>query len=79
VNGKPISQGDRGHLHHRLLDMGLTQRQVVIIMYFISAILGGIAIIAMQISTIRSYFLMAGVITVIVFIAWKVGFFKHNE
>jgi UDP-GlcNAc:undecaprenyl-phosphate/decaprenyl-phosphate GlcNAc-1-phosphate transferase len=79
VNGKPISQGDRGHLHHRLLDMGLTQRQAVIIMYFISAILGGIAIIAMQISTVRSYFLMASVITVIVFVAWKVGFFKHND
>lgn len=77
VNGKPISQGDRGHLHHRLLDLGLSQKQVVIIMYFISAILGGIAIIAMQVSTVRSYFLMALVITIIVFLAWKMGFFKH--
>lgn len=77
VNGKPISQGDRGHLHHRLLDLGLSQKQVVIIMYFFSAILGGIAIIAMQISTVRSYFLMASVITIIVFLAWKMGFFKH--
>ncbi len=79
INGKPISLGDRGHLHHRLLDLGLTQRQTVIIMYFISAVLGGIAIIAMQISTVRSYFLVTGVITIIVFIAWKLGFFKHKE
>jgi UDP-GlcNAc:undecaprenyl-phosphate GlcNAc-1-phosphate transferase len=79
VNGKPISQGDRGHLHHRLLDIGLSQREAVIVMYFISAILGGIAIIAMQISTVRSYFLMATVITVIVFVAWKMGFFEHKE
>jgi UDP-GlcNAc:undecaprenyl-phosphate GlcNAc-1-phosphate transferase len=79
MNGKPISQGDRGHLHHRLLDIGLSQREVVIVMYFISAILGGIAIIAMQISTVRSYFLMALVITVIVFVAWKMGFFEHKE
>ncbi|MCM0649788.1 undecaprenyl/decaprenyl-phosphate alpha-N-acetylglucosaminyl 1-phosphate transferase [Clostridium swellfunianum] len=78
VNGKPISQGDRGHLHHRLLDLGLTQRQAVIVMYFISAILGGIAIIAMQISTVNSYFLMSSVIIIIVFIAWKAGFFKHK-
>jgi len=78
VNGKPISQADRGHLHHRLLDLGLSQRQVVIIMYFFSAILGGIAIIAMQTSTVRSYFLMASVITIIVFVAWKMGFFKHD-
>jgi UDP-GlcNAc:undecaprenyl-phosphate GlcNAc-1-phosphate transferase len=78
VNGKPISQADRGHLHHRLLDLGLSQRQAVIIMYLFSAILGGIAIIAMQISTVRSYFLMASVITIIVFVAWKMGFFKHD-
>lgn len=79
VNGKPIMQADRGHLHHRLLDMGLTQRQVVVIMYFISAILGGIAIIAMQISTTKSYFLLTVVLIVIIAIAWKFGFFKHKE
>jgi UDP-GlcNAc:undecaprenyl-phosphate/decaprenyl-phosphate GlcNAc-1-phosphate transferase len=79
MNGKPISQGDRGHLHHRLLDIGLSQREAVVVMYFFSAILGGIAIIAMQISTVRSYFLMASVIIVIVFVAWKMGFFEHKE
>jgi UDP-GlcNAc:undecaprenyl-phosphate GlcNAc-1-phosphate transferase len=79
VNGKPISQGDRGHLHHRLIDMGMTQRQAVVVMYLISAVLGGIAIIAMQISTVRSYFLMTAVITIIILCAWKMGFFKHKE
>lgn len=79
VNGKPIMQADRGHLHHRLLDSGLSQRQTVIIMYFISAVLGGIAIIAMQISSDRSYFLLVGVILIIVLAAWKLGFFKHKE
>ena len=24
LHGKPIGEADRGHLHHRLLDMGLT-------------------------------------------------------
>lgn len=79
INGKPISQGDRGHLHHRLLDMGLTQKQVVIVMYFISAVLGGISIIAMQISTLRSYFLLTAVLIVIVLLAWKCGFFKAKD
>ncbi|MCY6958777.1 MraY family glycosyltransferase [Clostridium brassicae] len=79
INGKPIMQADRGHLHHRLLDMGLNQKQVVIIMYLISAVLGGISIIAMQMSTQRSYFLLTFVILVIVLLAWKCGFFKHRE
>ena len=77
INGKPISVGDRGHLHHRLLDMGLSQRQVVVIMYLISAFLGGIAIIAMQIS--NSYLLLGLVLIIFLLIAWKYDFFKHKE
>jgi len=79
VNGNPIMQADKGHLHHRLLDMGLSQKQAVVIMYFISAILGGIAIIAMRMSTQRAYFLLTSVIVIIVFVAWKYGIFKQKE
>jgi UDP-GlcNAc:undecaprenyl-phosphate GlcNAc-1-phosphate transferase len=79
INGKPMMQADRGHLHHRLLDMGLTQRQAVIIMYLISAVLGGIAIIAMQCSSSQAYFLLAVVMIVIISLAWKFGIFSHKE
>ncbi|NMA67158.1 MAG: undecaprenyl/decaprenyl-phosphate alpha-N-acetylglucosaminyl 1-phosphate transferase [Clostridiaceae bacterium] len=44
LNGKPIGQADRGHIHHRLLDMGLSHRMAVIILYIISAALGIISI-----------------------------------
>lgn len=44
-NRKPIMQGDRSHLHHRLIDMGLSQRQSVLIMYLASATLGLCAIV----------------------------------
>lgn len=43
--GHPISQADKGHLHHRLLAMGLSQRQVVLVIYGASALLGIGAII----------------------------------
>ena len=36
-NGRPIFQPDKGHIHHRLLAMGFSQRQAVIFMYLISA------------------------------------------
>jgi UDP-GlcNAc:undecaprenyl-phosphate GlcNAc-1-phosphate transferase len=39
-SGQPIYLPDRGHLHHRLLDRGLTQRQTVVLLYLISAGLG---------------------------------------
>lgn len=78
VNGKPISQGDKGHLHHRLLGLGLSQRQAVLIIYLINAILGGAAIIAMQVSSKKAYFLLASVVVIITGIAWKIGLL-HEE
>lgn len=38
-------QADRGHLHHRLMDMGLSQRQSVLVLYSASATLGLCAIV----------------------------------
>ena len=35
---------DRGHLHHRLLDLGLSQRTIVILYYAFTAIFGGLAL-----------------------------------
>ncbi len=35
---RPIFSPDRGHLHHRLLDMGITHRRAVLILYGISVI-----------------------------------------
>ena len=37
-------KGDRQHLHFRLLDIGLSQRQAVLALYAISAVFGGVAI-----------------------------------
>lgn len=36
---------DRGHIHHRLLDLGLTHRQVVLLIYLICAVLGILALV----------------------------------
>ena len=43
-NRKPIFSPDRGHLHHRLLNAGLTQRRAVVVIYGISLLLGGAAL-----------------------------------
>lgn len=48
VNGKSIIEGDRGHLHHRLIDSGLTTRQTVIILYGVTALLGLFAVIILE-------------------------------
>lgn len=45
---KSIMQADRGHIHHRLIDAGLSQRQAVIILYAITALLGIFAVIILE-------------------------------
>ncbi len=38
VRNRPVFGADRGHIHHRLLDRGLTQRQAAFVAYGISAL-----------------------------------------
>ena len=40
IHGKSPFSPDRGHLHHRLIDMGLNQKQTVAVLYSICALLG---------------------------------------
>ncbi len=48
ISGKSIMQADRGHLHHRLVDLGLSQKQAVLVLYAIAAMFGIFAIVLMQ-------------------------------
>ncbi len=45
---KAVLKPDKGHLHHRLMQRGYTQKQAVLIMYGITAILGMFAIILLE-------------------------------
>ena len=45
ANHKPIMEPDRGHMHHRLIDRGFSQKQAAVILYGVSLICGLIAII----------------------------------
>lgn len=45
---KAVLQPDRGHLHHRLMDKGYTQKQAVMILYGLSATLGLFTVILLE-------------------------------
>ena len=45
AHGQNPMAPDRGHIHHRLIDMGLNQKQAVATLYVISAILGLSAVV----------------------------------
>ncbi len=43
---QPIFSADRGHIHHRLLDRGLSPRQAVWVLYLFAALTAGMALLA---------------------------------
>jgi UDP-GlcNAc:undecaprenyl-phosphate GlcNAc-1-phosphate transferase len=44
MNGKPLSWGDREHIHHKLLDRGLSQRKAVLLLYCVT---GGFSLLSL--------------------------------
>jgi UDP-GlcNAc:undecaprenyl-phosphate/decaprenyl-phosphate GlcNAc-1-phosphate transferase len=66
LRGQPIMRGDRQHIHHRLLDRGLSPKKVVLLLY---ALCGVTAVFSLfQSITVNHY--SAAVIVVFCGIAW---------
>ena len=73
--GQSPMMADRGHLHHRLIDMGFSQKQTVFILYAISGVLGITAVILAESGTLRALILM---IAVLIFLIIR-GFFVSGS
>lgn len=63
-NKKPIMAPDRGHLHHKLMDMGFSQKQTVAILYVITSILALSAVVVLEIG---AYTACVFILTVLLF------------
>lgn len=62
LSGRSPFSADRGHLHHLLLDVGLSQKQAALLIYLLCAIFGGIALIASPTQKIVAIFALVVVI-----------------
>jgi UDP-GlcNAc:undecaprenyl-phosphate GlcNAc-1-phosphate transferase len=74
AQGRSPFSPDRGHLHHRLLDIGLSHRQTVLLIYGICI---GLAVLAMLLSGATQLYAFAGVFVAsgfILFILARGGF-----
>ena len=58
LSGKSPMVADRGHLHHRIYDMGFSQKQTVFILYAISGVLGITAILLAEQRFLRAMLLL---------------------
>ena len=62
LSGKKIYQPDRGHLHHRLLSLGLTHRGTVLVIYGISLIFATISLLLNISSRVGGVLLVIGLL-----------------
>lgn len=58
LRGQSPMTADRGHLHHRLVDMGFSQKQTVFILYAISGVLGITAVLLAESGELRALLLV---------------------
>lgn len=78
AHGKNPMQADRGHFHHRLIDMGFSQKQAVAIAYVLTGILG-LAAVLLTASGAMKALLMLGAVVVVGGIGIKVIFSQPHK
>ncbi len=78
-SGKPIMQADKGHLHHRLLSKGLSQKQTVLILYAISMFLGLSAVLISELRFFESIMILSLDVAVIYYGIIKLKLLSSDE
>jgi len=76
MKGQSPMQADRGHLHHRLIDMGFSQKQTVFILYAISGVLGITAVILAESNALRAILIL---LSVLIFILIEAMMLRSNQ
>ena len=76
IEHKPVMQPDKGHLHHRLLAMGLSHKQTVLIIYAITMFMGCIAILTALLPAWVTTLLLAAALIVLFFGAHHLGILR---
>lgn len=76
LNKKPIHVADRGHLHHRLVDRGLSHKKAVLTLYFVSGSFGIAGILV-----VMQDFTLAMLIVGFILIVWlgDLGLTKYRK
>ena len=74
--GESPFHADRGHIHHRLLALGLTQKQAVAVLYAASGILGAAAVL-LAANAAKRFWLLLGAVALALGI-WLYVFAGHH-
>ncbi len=78
AHGQSPMHPDRSHVHHRLIDMGFSQKQAVAILYVISAILGLSAVVLTTSGPLRAMLVLMA-LCVAGGVAMRIFIHPHND
>lgn len=79
LSGRSIVSADKGHLHHRFLDKGFSQRKTVLILYGITAIFGIFAVIVAKANSRQGVYLSIILFVIAILFASKLGLFEKKN
>lgn len=75
-------RGDRKHLHFRLLDIGLSQKQAVLLLYLISALFGGLGIFLQSLGKLVALGILSGImliLAIVVAVVYRKKQWEQNQ
>lgn len=79
LRGVPVFHSDRGHIHHRLMAKGLSQRQVVGVLYGVCLLLGAAALALTRASGMAAAMVLLAVATFTVGLLYWVGYIHWRD
>lgn len=79
LNGQSVMAADKGHLHHRLLNKGFSQKKTVLILYGISSIFGLFAVLIAKANSRQAVYLSVALFIGSVLMAIKIGLFEKKQ
>jgi UDP-GlcNAc:undecaprenyl-phosphate/decaprenyl-phosphate GlcNAc-1-phosphate transferase len=72
---KSLGVGDRRHLHYRLLDVGLTHRQAVVLLLFLTAFFGSLSVFLQTFGKL----IALGIVVLVMIILGSVIYFSYKK
>ncbi|MGD0622079.1 MAG: MraY family glycosyltransferase [Thermacetogeniaceae bacterium] len=79
MRGQNILTADREHIHHRLLDLGLTHSQTVLSIYGVNLLLGGSAVLLTFLNAGQGLIVLFMLCAVVLFLANRAGLLSRQR
>ena len=79
LTGKSLFEADRRHVHHVLLARGMSPRHTVFVLYAMTALFGGAALLLVNASSQWAPFIIAAVVAVVLLACSRLGYYEFQH